>query len=137
MKIDQQGWESLATGLQQEGWTGSLAGLKRLFSVASAETDVRTLDTSWSSGEWGQSEKCKKFVFSLIACARRRGAKIAISQYWETNKFAPELRLLFANAPSGLQAMYLEVRLDGSVHVARKFDGDWRSTRTFLKSGSA
>ena len=127
MKIDNTSWSAVFENLKSEGWTCDLPKLKALFSKANEETALRLLGSNWDHGE-----KAKAFVFSLVACAKRRDATMKIAQYWEDASGEAQLWISFP-AGSRLQAMHLRVHLSGSVHVVRKFNGDWRSAKTFLK----
>jgi hypothetical protein len=123
MKIDQEGWELLADSLKASGWTGKLSDLKAAFVAAADDTSLRQLETTWRHGQ-----KTKDFVFSLIACAKKRKGSVMVYD----GSSATTVSLHFPEG-SRLEALQMQVNVNGGVYVVRRFDGDWRSCRTFFK----
>jgi hypothetical protein len=123
MNIDQKGWEFLADSLKASGWKGKLSDLKAAFVSAGDESALRHLEATWRHGQ-----DSKTMVFSLIACAKKRKASVVVSDDWR----CPIVSLHFPKG-SRLEALQMQIKVDGSVYVVRRFGGDWRSCRTFLK----
>jgi hypothetical protein len=63
----------LASKLSTNGWRGSAENLHDLFVQGQEDAALRVMVSNW---RWGEGSK--RFVLSLISCARKRQARVRV-----------------------------------------------------------
>jgi hypothetical protein len=125
MNIDTKGWNSAVQELQARGWTGTHQDLQGALQRAEQGTEMRLMEQHWA---WGA--RAKAMVMALIDCTHRRHGSVSVSYAEAAGRRGPHITLSFPKG-SRLQALQMQVKGPGEVYVVRRFNGDWRSCRTF------
>lgn len=115
--LDPQSFADLARDLQ--GWSGTADQLQICLLQEQHYTILRSMAPHWN---WGT--KAQQLVFGLVACARRRGARVTVRDHRSTFNSA----ILTIELPG--KKIRIDVRRAG-VTVSRSIDGVDRGERRF------